>query len=1384
MGEVARIVVPIPPALTPVEDGVETRGQAYLLHAPAVATEPMAIQAQTGEILLLAPAELYYRDAAGEWDVLYGSAPVSVSASGRQARYERPWPLGDDVFVAEAERVKHWAVLHRAPRHPAAHLGDGTEFGVAWLVSGVTLPAGRHDRIEAGPFILPNPWAQDTAGERVYGYYEVVDIEEGLQQLYLWLPAEWLLSEERVYPVTVDPTVGTSSSANATLYSLQQHEAAFSNGVRVCVYADSNAIRCRYSTDQGQTWQTPATGGTVYSGSAGQPAVAIAGDRIHVVLAGSEIYYLMGTPTDSDNTAYVWSTPIPIPNEEVPPWVSSVHGAPNIAVRESSEGFRVLISRGVADWYQPDDVRHSSARVTILDVTETGALIRRTTTNPLHRSGDNIVHPTWVGVRSDGSPIVVAPLLGELLASSGTVSGSSYVWGQVETVGNVYSTVAGAALDSQDRAVVAYRQSGDNLLVVKRRAPHGTWSVVPGLSSITGATSVFVACHGENIIVAYTDGAGVKAIVWNAASGSWGNIITLSTDTSARNVTGGRVANNRLILLWTTGASSPYAVQSHTLHLNAAPQEAGVVVSSAAIDAAVGVDITIQHNDPDGDQMGAWALRRRWGINTEWWSNSTKAWVANEVYNVGSGTSVTIPAADNAGKWQSGVIYQLAASTRDSSGETGPYTSTPVVLNVGAAPQVIVTGPTGTVRSGSADVTWTCDVATSAHRVRLLQGQTVVFDSGKVTGSNIRALTVTGLQDGQTYTPEVTVWDTTAGGGVPSQPTTGAAFSVSYTRPLPAMDVMAAGKAALAAVKLRWRRGFSRPGTFARSSPAYLPDGTEVPTGQPRYYGGGIMVEEPTQNLLTANQSSAETDLSGVVGNYPEVTVARDTTASVHGSASFRVTAPSEFRGLRVTGLNLTPGTYTFSVYLRGRDGGEKVQLAHTAGTGGPWTGSSQQFTLTTSFQRFAYTFTVDTSGPYVLEIGSVETSAEITFYADCLQLEAKPYATSWTLGGTTRAAETLTVPIVGWEKGDWQVSFDYTPSYHQDIPGTSRPLWRIYIDADNVYHLMVHSTGRPYLEVRANGINYNIYSAADPVLQAGVTYRLTARGDGENIALFINGVLSAGGKRAYTEPSGQIPSVMYVGISQAGGAHANGIYGPLHISRAMTDEEIAEEFARGMRWTDKTIALHTWANTLEGGTQEAVFSHWGVERLESGAWRRIAEVANPDTGEQVEYTDYAVGSGRPYQYRVVAYGSNGTETPGEPVTAGVVWEGWRFTPLDDPASEIRFAWDWSARRNLDEDRQEIRTRGRYPITFRGPSKPVRLDIAAAFDADGGLTAREWAQRIYALSGTLGYLRSPDGDIWFGELYAPNDDWQRDLVANGRVVRVQFVEKGPVPVAV
>jgi hypothetical protein len=132
---------------------------------------------------------------------------------------------------------------------------------------------------------------------------------------------------------------------------------------------------------------------------------------------------------------------------------------------------------------------------------------------------------------------------------------------------------------------------------------------------------------------------------------------------------------------------------------------------------------------------------------------------------------VVIPAADNANDWTADTVYQLYAATKDSYGVAGPYTSTGVVANVGAIPNVSITSATSTT-SANYLAAWTVDRAQGYYQVRLLDGATVVYTTGKVADTSARAYTLNMPTNGKTYTVEVTVWDQTAGGGVSSSAVT------------------------------------------------------------------------------------------------------------------------------------------------------------------------------------------------------------------------------------------------------------------------------------------------------------------------------------------------------------------------------------------------------------------------------------------------------------------------------------------------------------------------------------------------------------------------------------------------------------------------------------
>ncbi|MEL7568825.1 MAG: LamG-like jellyroll fold domain-containing protein, partial [Dehalobacterium sp.] len=156
-----------------------------------------------------------------------------------------------------------------------------------------------------------------------------------------------------------------------------------------------------------------------------------------------------------------------------------------------------------------------------------------------------------------------------------------------------------------------------------------------------------------------------------------------------------------------------------------------------------------------------------------------------------------------------------------------------------------------------------------------------------------------------------------------------------------------------------------------------------------------------------------------------------------------------------------------------------------------------------------------------------------------------KPYATSWTLGGTTRASETLTIPTAGvFQKGNWAVELTYISKI---VAYSNYPrLFHCGIDANNYYDIAITPDGRIYGEVRSEGTNYALFSS--PIV-VGTAYSIMFSGDGTCIRLCINGLEYS---RLYVEPIGTLLSSVNIGSSSS--KQCNGIIDDLRISnRART---------------------------------------------------------------------------------------------------------------------------------------------------------------------------------------------------------------------------------------
>jgi hypothetical protein len=200
-------------------------------------------------------------------------------------------------------------------------------------------------------------------------------------------------------------------------------------------------------------------------------------------------------------------------------------------------------------------------------------------------------------------------------------------------------------------------------------------------------------------------------------------------------------------------------------------------------------------------------------------------------------------------------------------------------------------------------------------------------------------------------------------------------------------------------------------------------DGCQIEVGQvaTTWVLGGqpptsaLRIEESTNNVLSANQSSVET---GVADFYviAGATLTQDATQHWTGANSLKVVTPGVatnegFGAGQLDTAYVAGGKYTASVWLRGAGTVVLKLVDHNVSQ----LAASANITLTTVWTRYSVSATFPTplvSGhTYALEVSTVGSIQAVTFYADGLQIEQHPYPTSWQLGGTGRNLESLTLP-------------------------------------------------------------------------------------------------------------------------------------------------------------------------------------------------------------------------------------------------------------------------------------------------------------------------------------------------------------------------------------
>lgn len=209
----------------------------------------------------------------------------------------------------------------------------------------------------------------------------------------------------------------------------------------------------------------------------------------------------------------------------------------------------------------------------------------------------------------------------------------------------------------------------------------------------------------------------------------------------------------------------------------------------------------------------------------------------------------------------------------------------------------------------------------------------------------------------------------------------------------------------------------SVPVSFSRVGVAYDQQGNIVPANTPRFFSqsgkSGLLIEEFTTNMLTANQSNCGNTTGDTTGfvKYGSDTLLEITTNEHYiGNSCLKVTTTANIgRGVYLTSRTTTVGLpYTETVILKG-SGTLQLRIVNQNET--QIRATSGDIVLTDTWTEYSVTGTPDV-GDTALQVTLRSKNAEsCIIYVGRQQFEQKVYPTSWILGGTTRQNEVCKIP-------------------------------------------------------------------------------------------------------------------------------------------------------------------------------------------------------------------------------------------------------------------------------------------------------------------------------------------------------------------------------------
>jgi hypothetical protein len=381
--------------------------------------------------------------------------------------------------------------------------------------------------------------------------------------------------------------------------------------------------------------------------------------------------------------------------------------------------------------------------------------------------------------------------------------------------------------------------------------------------------------------------------------------------------------------------------------------------------------------------------------------------------------------------------------------------------------------------------------------------------------------------------------------------------------------------------------------SFTRNSIAYLSDGTLVNTNLPRYetgkFGKAIMVEEGTTNLV-ANGSFENGTTGWTLSSNMSIT----NTNKYFGSYCLMISNPTGAQETDSSIITVSPNvTYTLSAYVYNQmSGSMRIYVKELDSNNNLIDLDKYGFEVSpnSGWTRYTYTWTTPSNVAKVQVRVIVDVARTGNCYIDGIQLEAKPYATSFIDG--TRSPETLTIPTAGVlnpQEGTVECWVYIDNRFINGMAGKYAWIWGTkgipYYPILNLYRNGPTNT----LRFVSRDANNNQSYIEKPLSQISVGWHYIAcTWKSSRLAFLLDGQLVGEVVSPYLPNA--VDAQMYIGHNPSAGEQCNSLIDDLRISsRARTDEEIAAAYQSGQplpvdEWTTYKLNFDGNLNFGQGG--------------------------------------------------------------------------------------------------------------------------------------------------------------------------------------------------------